>query len=59
MAKYKITCNNPKWVDDHYDELEFKAVAFTDDEYLAQKYSTSGLHTGETPLFEVEEVQCK
>ena len=37
MAKYKITCNNPKWVDDHYDELEFKAVAFTDDEYLAQK----------------------
>lgn len=57
MAKYKITCNNLKWVESQRDELDFKAVAYTDSEDVANKYKSNTLHTGGKPMFEVEEIK--
>lgn len=57
MARYKIICNDPKWARSKYDDLEFKAVAYTEDAEKAEKYRSSAMASGNTPLFEVEEVE--
>lgn len=53
MAKYKIVCNEPKWVDKNYKGVDFVAVGYTDDESIAEDFRNNGLHSGDTPLFDV------
>lgn len=54
---YKITCNNVSYLKaNNYGGAEFKGVAYTDSEEIANEFAHNGLSTGGTPLFEVEEV---
>lgn len=55
--KYKIICNDPKYVDKNYKGLDFVAVAYTDDDTLANRYMSNSMTTGGKPLFEVEEIE--
>lgn len=55
---YKINCNNISYLKSNdYNGAKFKAVAYTDNEEIANEFAHNGLSTGGTPLFEVEEVE--
>lgn len=54
---YKITCNNVSFLKaKKYSGVEFKGVAYTDSEEIANEFKNNGLMTEGEMLFEVEEV---
>lgn len=55
---YKITCNNVSYLKaNNYNGAEFKGVAYTDNEEIANEFKHNGMTTAGAPLFEVEEVE--
>lgn len=54
---YKITCTDPRWVDKKYNDVHFKAVGYTEDKTVANKFANSGMHHGGVKIFSVEEVE--
>ena len=38
---YKITCTDPRWVDKKYNDVNFKAVGYTEDKAVANKFANS------------------
>ena len=57
---YKITCNNVAYLrSNRYRDAEFKGVAYTDSEEIANDFRHNGMMTGGEPLFEVEEVETQ
>ena len=55
---YKITCKDVTFLrSKNYRNAEFKAVAYTDDEEIANDFRNNSLTSGGEPLFEVEEAE--
>ena len=53
----KITCTDPDWVGNRYNDIDFEAVGYTDSKEKADEFANSGYATGGVPLFTVEEVK--
>ena len=54
---YKITCTDPSYTGDKYNDVHFKAVGYTEDKTVANKFANSEMHHGGVKIFSVEEVE--